>query len=328
MKKIKFFAWLLATASLTIGFSSCEDDDEDSLVTPPAVTAKTIADIAIENNQTDSLVVALTRVNLVSIFQNSGTYTVFAPTNTAFVNFLATNSAWNSIADIPETALTEVLQYHVLATEVKAADLTDATYATTLNTQGPGGTATVIEVDVTGGVKLNNNANVTTADIDASNGVIHLIDAVITPRNVTQLALNDERFTSLVSALTAYPSFNYASVLQGTGPFTVFAPTNDAFDALIAATPAWNSLADIDSVTLKKVLEYHVVGNVNAQSSDLSQDQVIPTLGGQNLTVDLSSGAQLITADTTQGPVNIIVTNVQGTNGVVHAVDKVLLPVL
>lgn len=327
MKKFKLFFSIALTAGLLL--SACSDDDNDepavnNTTTPTTGPTQNIAEIAIASGQTDSLVVALTQAGLVPTFQGSGTFTVFAPTNQAFVDFLATNSSWNKIADIPTAALTQVLNYHVLSSVVKSTDLTDDTYATTLNTDAPNGENTVIEVDLMGGAMLNNTASISSVDIMATNGVIHIIDQVITPRNIVELASIDERFTSLVAALTAYPSFTFVNTLSGAGPFTVFAPTNAAFQGLLDSNPSWNTLADIDSITLSNVLTYHVVNGVNAQAKNLSTGMKVPTLNGDSLTVDLTNGAQL---NTSSGQtVDIIVTDVQGKNGVIHAVDAVLLP--
>lgn len=325
MRKFKLITMISMALFLGSTFVACSDDDD---ATPPANnggnTDQTIAQIAISNDETDSLVVALTQANLVDLFNAPGTFTVFAPNNQAFRNFLAANS-FNSISEIPTATLTSVLQYHVLGSVVRASNLTDDTYATTLNVSGPNATATVIEVDVTGGVKLNNTSNVVTADVNASNGVIHIIDELITPRNIVELASIDERFTSLVEALTAY-NFGFVSVLQGNGPFTVFAPTNQAFTNLLASNPSWNQISDIDSTTLSAVLLYHVVNGANVQAGDLTLGATVMTLQGNDLTVDLSNGAQLSTTNASQGNVSIVVTDVQGTNGVIHAVDEVLLP--
>lgn len=322
---------ILALSLLAVGFSftSCSDDDDDT-TTPVAANnnnnapTQNIAELAIADSRTDSLVVALTQANLVSTFQASGTFTVFAPDNQAFRNLLNDLNV-TKIADINNTTLTNILLYHVLGNVVRAGDLTDDTYGTTLNTEGPGGKATVLEIDVTGGAKINNESNITATNIEATNGVIHIIDKVIMPENIVTLAINDERFTSLVAALQVFGD-TLTDVLSGTGPFTVFAPTNDAFTDLLNSNPSWNSLSDIPRATLNAVLRYHVVSGLNVQSGDLMQNQSITTFEGSNLTVDLTNGAQLMTASMAQGNVNIIVTDVQGTNGVIHAVDQVLLP--
>ncbi len=314
-------------ASISTTFYSCADDDDDTLVIQPTSgPTQNIAEIAIEDSRTDSLVVALTAANLVSTFTGTTNYTVFAPTNQAFVNLLATNNAWNRVSDIDATTLTNVLLYHVTAGKVMASALNDNTYITTLNTQGSiNSEATVIEVDITGGAKLNNSSNIDAVDIEATNGVIHIIDAVLLPRNIVELAVIDERFTTLVAALSIFGD-TITGALSGNGPFTVFAPTNAAFQRLLDSNPAWTSLSDIPRTTLDAVLKYHVVSGANAQADEISQDQVLTTLNTGTLTVDLTNGAQLKTSSTTQGNVNIIVTNVQGTNGVIHAVEEVLLP--
>ena len=328
MKNLKKFLMIFLAASISTTFSSCEDDEDDiTPVTQPTTgPTQNIAEIAIADSRTDSLVVALETANLVATFTGTTEYTVFAPTNQAFINLLGTNSAWNRISDIDATTLTNVLLYHVTAGKVFASDLTDNTYINTLNTQGSvNNEATVIEVDIAGGAKLNNSSNVEAVDIEATNGVIHIIDAVLLPRNIVELAIIDERFTSLVAALTVFGD-TLTGALSGNGPFTVFAPTNDAFQRLLDSDTTWNSLSDIPRATLNAVLTYHVVSRANAQADEITQDQVLTTLNGSQLTVDLSAGAQLITSNMAQGDVSIIVTDVQGTNGVIHAVENVLLP--
>ena len=323
----KIFPMIVLAASISTTFSSCEDDEDDiTPVTQPTGPTQNIAEIAIADSRTDSLVVALETANLVATFTGTTEYTVFAPTNQAFVNLLATNSAWNRISDIDATTLTNVLLYHVTAGKVFASDLTDNTYINTLNTQGSvNNESTVIEVDIAGGAKLNNSSNIEAVDIEATNGVVHIIDAVLLPKNIVELAVLDERFTSLVAALTVFGD-TLTGALSGNGPFTVFAPTNDAFQRLLDSDATWNSLSDIPRATLNAVLTYHVVSGANAQADEIAQDQVLTTLNGSQLTVDLSAGAQLITSNMAQGNVSIIVTDVQGTNGVIHAVENVLLP--
>ncbi len=328
MKNVKKVLWIFLATALTTGFYACEDDDETEPIVPVVATGPTqnIAEIAIADSRTDSLVVALTEANLVSTFTGTANYTVFAPTNQAFVDLLGTNPSWNRISDIDATTLTNVLFYHVLTEKVMSTALTDDTYATTLNTQGSvNNESTVIEVDVTGGARLNNSANIDAVDIEATNGVIHIIDEVLLPPNVVDIALDDERFSTLVAALGVFGD-TLTGALSGNGPFTVFAPTNDAFQRLLDSDSTWNGLGDIPRSLLKTVLEYHVVAGANAQADEISQGQVLNTLGGSTLTVDLTNGAQLMTGNMNQGNVNIIVTDVQGTNGVIHAVENVLLP--
>ena len=315
MKDLKF---LLVGCLFLSGLflTSCSDDDT---TTPEVVDIVTTAQ---NTDDLSTLVAALERVNLATTLQGNGPFTVFAPTNAAFQALLDSNPAWNSLDDIDDATLTSVLLFHVLAAEVRAADLTDS-YVTTLST-GPNNEQTVLQIDVTGGVKFNGNANPVTTDVEATNGVVHIIDAVMLPPDVVSLALTNDNFSILVAALTRSDlTTDYVSVLSGDGPFTVFAPTNAAFEALLNSNPDWNSLDDIPVATLEAVLNYHVVGSANVQSKQLSDNMEVETLGGM-LMVDLTDGAKLET--TSSQSVNIILTDVQGTNGVIHAVDTVLLP--
>jgi transforming growth factor-beta-induced protein len=226
------------------------------------------------------------------------------------------------LSDIDNDVLANVLKFHVLAADVKAADLTDS-YVTALAT-GPNDEQISLQIDVTGGVKFNGVATPTTTDVITSNGTVHIIDAVMLPPSVVNLALNNPAFSTLVAALTREDlTTDYVSVLSGAGPFTVFAPTNDAFQALLDSNPDWSSLNDIPVATLEAVLNYHVVSGANVQSDELSDNQEIATLGG-TVTIDLTDGAKV---ETTSGQsASVIIADVQGSNGVVHAVNAVLVP--
>jgi uncharacterized surface protein with fasciclin (FAS1) repeats len=116
---------------------------------------------------------------------------------------------------------------------------------------------------------------------------------------------------------------DYVSILSGTGPFTVFAPTNAAFAALLTELGVPN-LNAIPAATLNSVLQYHVVNGANVRAENLTNGQVVTTFGGSTFTVGLTGGAKI--TDAKAWVSNIIVTNVQANNGVVHAIDKVLLP--
>lgn len=311
MKKLSKF---LSLVIIVLFLSSCSDDND------PIVETNTIVDVAIKNNLS-SLVTAVTRADLAGTLSGNGPFTVFAPTNAAFQALLDSNASWNSIEDIPVETLKSVLLFHVLSGKVMSTDLSDM-YANTSST-GPNSEPISLQVEVTGAIEFNGDAKPVTVDVEASNGVVHVIDKVMLPPNVVTLALNNAGFTSLVAALTdSRHSTDFASVLTGAGPFTVFAPTNAAFQALLDSNSSWNSLADIPITTLDAVLKYHVVSGSNVQADQLSNGNV-STLGG-TITIDLTTGAQIKT--TSSQTVNIVITDVQGTNGVVHAVDNVLLP--
>jgi transforming growth factor-beta-induced protein len=317
MRNLKFLIYGLLCLHV-FSFTACGSDDDSEQLD--------IVGTASANDDLSSLVEALTQAGLVSTLQGTGPFTVFAPTNAAFQELLDSNPAWNTLSDIPNDVLTSVLTFHVLAADVKAADLTDS-YVTTLS-EGPNEEQIVLQIDVTGGVKFNNAATPITTDVATTNGTVHIIDKVMLPPSVVNLALNNPELSSLVAALTRSDlTTDYVSILSGSGPldgpFTVFAPTNAAFDALLASNPAWNTLNDIPVATLEAVLNYHVVNGANVQSRQLTNNQTVTTLGG-TLTVDLTAGAKLKT--TSNQTVNIVLTDAQGTNGVVHVVDAVLIP--
>lgn len=276
MKTISKFLSILL---VVVFFSSCEDDNDTI-----TLETNTIVDVAVNNNLT-SLVAAVTRADLVSTLSSNGSFTVFAPTNDAFQDLLDSNANWNSIDDIPVETLRSVLLFHVLEGEVMSTDLSN-TYVNTLSS-GPNDEPLSLQVEVTGSVLFNGDATPLTTDVAASNGVVHVIDKVMLPPNVVTLALNNDGFTSLVAALTdSRHTTDFVSILNGDGPFTVFAPTNDAFQDLLDSDQSWNSLADVPIATLDAVLKYHVVNGANVQGNQLSNGDV-SVLGG-SITIDLS----------------------------------------
>ncbi|RLK07075.1 fasciclin domain-containing protein [Tenacibaculum discolor] len=313
LTSVLFLGLFLSFGLLT----SCSDDD------PVIEKPKNIVDVAVADSNLSVLVAALQKADLVSALQADGPYTVFAPTDAAFQALLDSNDSWNSLDDIPVETLKSVLLFHVISGEVKAADLSN-TYVNTLST-GPNNEMLSLQVEVDGAVEFNGDSKPIATDVMASNGVIHTIDKVMLPANVVTLALNNSGFTSLVAALTdSRHTTDFVSLLKEDGPYTIFAPTNDAFQALLDSNDSWSSLADIPIATLEAVLKYHVFAGGNVQSDELSDDQEITMFDGSIVTVDLSSGAKL---DTSSGQsVVISLTDVQGTNGVIHVVDSVLLP--
>lgn len=313
----QFIFTILVTSAVLL--TSCNKEDDDPMVEMP----QNIVELASATDDLSSLVAAVQRAGLANDLQADGPLTVFAPTNDAFQALLDSNDDWNSIDDIPVATLQTVLLFHVIEGEVMSTDLSD-TYVKTLAT-GPNDEQISLQIETTGAIEFNGDAAPVSVDIEASNGVVHIIDMVMLPPNVVDLAINNTVFSSLVAALTdARHTTDFVSILSGDGPFTVFAPTNNAFQALLDSNEDWNGLGDIPIETLETVLTYHVVNGANVQSDELSDDQMITMLSGGDVTVDLSNGAKLDT--TSDQSVSIIVTDVQGTNGVVHAVDTVLLP--
>lgn len=321
MKNIAKLIKLTLFATITVTMFSCSNDDDTPIIIPEN---NSIAAIASRAPQFTTLVNALERANLVETLDSEGSYTVFAPTNSAFNSFLTDNN-FNSLEDIPIPVLREVLLNHVIAEEKFSSSLSTG-YVKTLAKGSASSTNTLsMFVLVNGGVQLNGVANVSSADIDASNGVIHQVDAVIGLPTVVTHALANSNFSTLVTALTRDDQPDFVGILSGTtnSPFTVFAPTNLAFNNLLTELNA-NSLNDISQSVLENTLKYHVVTDANVLSTALTDNMSVTTFQGQNFTIGLTGGAKITDAENRTS--NIIATDVQCANGVIHVVDKVLLP--
>ncbi len=243
--------------------------------------------------------------------------TAFAPDNRVFRSLGIQRV--RDLVKMDRSVLRNILKYHLVPGRIFSTDI-EPGFVHTLN-------GAAVELSLDGGVMVN-DAMVTRADIFDFlffNGVVHKIDGLLTPptQNIVEIAIaasqsEDPQFTALVEAVV---TANLAGTLSGEGPFTVFAPTDAAFDDLIAALPGVNSIADIPLATLEAVLLYHVVP-ARVFSSDLSSG-VVQTLGGP-ITID----AAALTIDDTGTDIDadIIGTDIQGTNGVIHVINKVLLP--
>ena len=300
---------------------SCNNNDDENVE-----DVSTVVNLAVDSADLTSLVAALDRANLVSALNGEGPFTVLAPTNDAFAAFLSANN-FNSLEDVPVDILTKVLLNHVISGSLISTDLSTG-YANTLATSAASQTPLSIYVDTSNGVRFNGVSSVSAADILAVNGVIHKVDAVIGLPNIVTFATADPNFSTLVSALTRSDlTTDFVGVLStdaatAPAPFTVFAPINDAFNRLLIELNL-ASLSEIDEPTLDVVLKYHVVGGANVLDSNLTDNLTVSTLSG-DITADISGGARL--TDSSGRVSDIIATNVQANNGVIHAINNVILP--
>ena len=303
---------------------SCDNEDSDQVV-PEELT---IVEIASATPELSNLVAALTAADgdLVNIL-SGGNFTVLAPNNNAFELFLSDNG-FASLEEVPTDLLANILLNHVITGSVGSTDLVaSGSGYTTTNATNMDGDNLSMYFTTSEGVVFNGGSNVIAADIPASNGVIHVVDAVIALPTVVTFATSNPVFETLVTALTREDlNTDYVSVLSGetNAPFTVFAPTNDAFISLLSELGA-SSLNDIDTATLTATLNTHVVAEANVRANDLTQGMQINTLG-DGLTVSLDAGPQLI--DSNDRVAGIIAVDVQAYNGVVHVIDNVVLPQL
>jgi uncharacterized surface protein with fasciclin (FAS1) repeats len=279
-----------------------------------------------------ALVAAADKAGLVpALSASTSSLTVFAPTDAAFTSLATTlgfASATAMVTALDGPTLAKILQFHVLPTKKLAADLVAAgatsNQATLYNFEGAPAT---LALNTSAGVKITdevlNQATVTAADVAASNGVIHVIDKVLVPPgvlNLVQMAKLNPTFSVLVEAVVAA---NLANTLSGTGPFTVFAPTDAAFTAALTELGLTKAQL-LASPTLGGILTYHVVaGNVRAAAVvALPKPARVTTLQGTAFTV----GTTLAITDARARVANLVATDVIGSNGVIHVIDKVLLP--
>lgn len=328
MKIISKISKIVPILLLALVFQACSSDDDNN----PTPSDPSIVDLALATPELSSLVAALQAADgdLVNVLSGSGPFTVLAPTNTAFDAFLGANN-FATLADVPTDVLSNILLNHVISGEVTSSTLTTAGsgYSST-NATNIDGDNLSLYFNTTNGVTFNGISTVSTPDVDASNGVVHVVDAVIGLPTVVTFAIANPALSNLVAALqladSQMTSPDLIGTLSGTGPFTVFAPTDTAFaDLLLELDSSGNTaLGDLDPALVETVLTYHAVSG-NVRSTDLVTGTV-PTLGGD---VELDATALTIT-DPNERTSNIITSlvDIQAYNGVVHAIDTVILPPL
>ena len=329
---MKNYFKILPILFLSLFIISCGDDNDNDGV---CCAGSSIVDLASQTESLSTLVSALQVTGLDATLSSPGAFTVLAPTNDAFDAFLTSINV-ASLDDIPVDVLTNVLLNHVIIGEVQSSSLTNG-YSSTQAVSGASGTNMSIYINTDNGVTFNGVSSVTAADVVASNGIVHIVDGVIGLPTVVTFALADPNFGILVQALTR-PDLTQSfvgllSIPAGSAPspFTVFAPINSAFESLLTELGV-NSLNDIDEPTLSAVLSYHVIVGTNQVSTTLSDgmvfttslDQAVP--GGGNITFNVGDNGEGILTDNNGRTSNIIAVDVQADNGIIHAIDTVVLP--
>lgn len=325
MKTFLNLAKITAIGILFLSFTACSDDD-DSMATPEPEVTTTIADFVASNENYSSLLAALEATELTATLDGSAKYTVFAPDNDAFAAFLSANG-FSSLEEVPVSLLKQVLLYHVQPNVIMSSDLSTG-YIPSLAVGGSSDEVLSMYINAEDGVTINGVSNVVTPDVEVDNGVIHAVDAVIGLPDITTFALADPTFEILVAALTREDDFTFVETLMATtdpAPFTVFAPTNDAFVALLEELGA-SSLDDISAADLAATLSYHVVAGSNVRSTDLIDGMEVSTLADQSFTVNL--GDTVTITDANGRTSTVVAADVQANNGVIHVLDTVLLPEL
>jgi uncharacterized surface protein with fasciclin (FAS1) repeats len=309
LKRIAAFA----TVAL---LSACGGSDDDA--PPPPTPVGNVVQVAQGNPDFSILVEAVTAADLGATLSAPGTFTVFAPTNAAFAALLTELGLTKAqlLADKP--LLTSVLTYHVLSSRVFKAGIPFGAHITTVE----GG---FFKIEESGSAVVitdarNRGSNIVATDIRANNGIIHAVDKVLLPgdKNIVQTASSLPDFSILVEAVVAA---NLGGTLSGPGPFTVFAPTNAAFAALLTELGISKAALLANTDLLTKVLTYHVVPDV-VLKAEVPTGAPITTVQGETFSVS----ATFAITDKRARVSNITATDVLTSNGVIHVIDKVILP--
>jgi uncharacterized surface protein with fasciclin (FAS1) repeats len=317
---------------LLLGLNACE----------PAGPTENIVEVASSNDNVSTLVSAVAAGGLVETLEGEGPFTVFAPDNTAF-DKLPEGLLQALLKPENKEILSSILTYHVVSGKVKAADLIKAIEEgagthTITTVQGGQLTASLLGDNVVLTDASGNKATVTATDVEASNGVIHILNSVVVPGDVNPadllgagdivaVASGNEDFSTLVAAVQAA---GLVETLQGAGPFTVFAPNNDAFAKLPDGTLD-NLLKPESRDALTGILTYHVVaGAIDSKSlvnaiSEGDGKAIVETVNGEKLEATLE-GESVIITDANGNQVRVVAVDVEASNGVIHVIDGVVLP--
>ena len=264
----------------------------------------TIFGIVESSSDFDTLEIALETAGLDTVLDGTERFTVFAPTDAAF-DLLGTDTINALLNDVPTLDL--ILKYHVLAGDVPASQVTSSTFLTTLADQR-------LDVSLQGMDAFVDTARITMLDVPASNGIVHIIDVVLQPNTKTILETAGDLggFTTLDTAVNAAM---LGPVLDGPGPFTVFAPNDAAFDLLPPA--GLTSLVTNQIPLLTLVLQYHVVDG-RLYADQVTQVSQLTTLLGATLNVRVVNGEVFVNGS------RVIATDVEAVNGNIHVIEKVL----
>jgi len=328
MNRFSVFAMLLTVTTLVLAACApaapievpeeAETSAEPESMPEPEAMLKDIVDTAAADGRFQTLVAGVQAAELTETLKGEGPFTVFAPTDDAFAK-LPAGTLDELLKPENKQALTDILLYHVISGNVMASDVVNLD-----------GTSTVLGKDVAikveNGKVFINDAEVIITDIETSNGTIHVIDSVILPpadeeammeeKTIVDIAVADGRFNTLVAAVTAA---DLVDTLNGEGPFTVFAPTDDSFAALPDGTLD-SLLLPENKQQLTDILLYHVASG-KVMASDVVGLSSAPTVLGQDITIKVEDGKVFLN-DTVQ----VIITDIEASNGVIHVIDAVLLP--
>lgn len=314
-----FLAFLIC-----FGLLACDSDSDPIDETTPEPT--NIMDF-LKVNGYDSLAVALETTRVLSELDEEFEYTLFAPTNAAFQNYLANNN-FESMGEIPETLIAKLLMNHLLEGAIRTSDFSTG-YIETMAKAGPNNENLSLYINKEFGLLINGVSTIKSPDNEMENLIVHgvhqvidlpLIDTFIYPGEEHD---DDPRFDSLSDVIFWNgPRFDENSA------YTVFAPINEAFAAFYSEygeeEEFYREDPEMGSITLRNIVEYHIISKVNLRSEELIDGMTVTTVQGEDLTINLNGEVTL--TDVNGRTATIITKDIQAVNGVIHAIDTVLIP--
>ncbi len=322
MNNLKKYSFVLL-ALLVVMVTSCEDADDNGNRIDPNNSAY---DLTESNSDLSMFNEALLRTSLDATLDSQGIYTVFAPNNAAFMQFLSSNG-FTDIASIPVDELRSILLYHVITTRIETDVITNGYIKTLAKDEEIESLDLFIEASSP--ILINGDATAIQENISVDNGVVHIIDEVLALPTVTTLIAANPEFSNLEIALssTALDTTLESDIGTMQAPFTVFAPDNEAFQALVDldTTDSIDSVQDIlDLTNLSDVLLYHVLGNDRLRAGEISNGLSVDTIVGNPFVIDTMTGIQF--TDGSMTTANITSTDVTAINGIIHTIDIVIRP--
>ncbi len=318
IKQARYFTLL----ALLLTLMACNNDDDDF----GFPERDNMIEFASSEGNYDIVLEALDVMNLTNTVANISPITFFAPNDAAFEAYLAAAGV-SSVAELDQDTLGDLLTNHIIAGDFRTTTLQSGYYSTISSIRFDQAIPSLAYLSVESGVRLNGKALVIDADNAVENGFLQGIDQIASPATILTFATLDPDFDSLEVALTRSDlDTDFVAELSKPGPYTVFAPSNEAFDTLLMNNPDWTAIQDIPAETLEKVLRLHVSTTENLRSNQLFNGRIINTIASEEtLLVDITSIAepQIVASGNTS---TLSILDIQAENGVIHILNKVLLP--
>lgn len=328
MKILTRFCYSLTFFFVLFLFTNCErtifEDAIPSIPTPS--TLEFILETPGINNDLSTLSGLLSDFGFNEKLGNNGPFTLFAPTNEAFDLLVSDNPDWNSLGDIPKARLKELLDYHFVSDKNVILRDTFIGFVNTSKTTDFNAFASLL-VKSEGSIRINGERNIVLQDVRTTNGIIQIVDELMLPPTAFELIKADPRLTTLTDLLEREDfSTNFMEVLNGNGPFTIFAPTDTAFTNYLLAE-SLTAVTAIPTADLEKILLNHISIADNLRAEDLNSiGGKVQTLNNTELEIVAIAGDNKLGISGSNEPATYIDVNGQSTNGVVHLVNNILLP--